>query len=622
MESNKEIEQAWEFVEHTGRSVFLTGRAGTGKTTFLKQVQAATTKRTVVVAPTGVAAMNAGGVTIHSFFQLPTAPYVPGAVIQGKFSFSKVKRDIIRSLDLLIIDEVSMVRADLLDAVSHVLQRFRRSAQPFGGVQLLMIGDLQQLTPVVTAEEAPLLRRYYDTPYFFGSKALSLTQYVTIELQQVFRQQSGPFLDILNNIRAGRATFKDLQPLNERYNPTFHPKAGEGYIRLTTHNHRADNYNTTELSHLPSAPVTFKAEITGTFPEYLYPTATELILKVGAQVMFVKNDPSTDHLYYNGRIGVVSDISDGEVWVTCKADNVHVKPLEWQNTAYTLNEETHEIESEVKGTFRQLPLRLAWAITIHKSQGLTFDKAIIEADAAFAPGQVYVALSRCRTLEGIVMAARIGLDVIINDRDVDHYISTQERSTAQAVTQLDTIKREYYKSLLIELFTFTDIRNAEEALLRCFIENLETHYPALIAAHKAVIESLKGDIATVANKWVSVIRAMSDDEVHGEPFLDRVKRSCTFFRSALTDAIAQPLERCEEIETGNKVTAQRLTAALTDMTTAYKTKTTLLADIAVRGFTIPTYLKSKQQALLTTIEGNTPQVKHKKKKKTKKKVGE
>ena len=457
--TNEELRIAWDFVEHTGRSIFLTGKAGTGKTTFLKTVVEQSKKRTIVVAPTGVAAINAGGMTIHSFFQLPFTPYVPNARIQSKFDFGKEKRRIIASLDLLIIDEISMVRSDLLDAIDSVLRRYRDHYKPFGGVQLLMIGDLQQLTPVVTPEDEALLKPYYDTPYFFGSKALQQIEYVTILLSQVFRQEDKAFLDVLNHIREAHPTTNDIATLNQRCQPAFIPKQGEGYIRLTTHNYLADNYNENELKKLPGHSYTFQAQIEGNFPEYSYPTSEVLTLKEGAQVMFVKNDPSGEHRYYNGRIGEIVEISENRVCVLCAGDaeGIEVEPLEWENAQYQLNPETRVIESKVQGTFRQLPLRLAWAITIHKSQGLTFERAIIDANLSFAPGQVYVALSRCKTLEGMVLSAPIEARAIIADKRVEDYIGHQEEEAQKSISQLPQLKEEYYRFLLLELFDFHDI---------------------------------------------------------------------------------------------------------------------------------------------------------------------
>ena len=367
MEKNQELRNAWDFVEHTGISIFLTGKAGTGKTTFLRTLKERSNKRNIIVAPTGVAAINAGGMTIHSFFQLPLSPFVPNTNIKNRFDYSKEKRKIMRTLDLLIIDEISMVRADVLDAIDSVLRRFREPDKPFGGVQLLMIGDLQQLTPVVTPEEEELLRQHYDTPYFFGSKALRSISYVTIELTHVYRQQDETFITLLNNIREGKVSADDLQRLNERYAPTFQPKEGSDYIRLTTHNRMAESYNEDQLRRLPTKAYTFSAETDGNFPEYNYPTDFNLTLKTGAQVMFIRND--NNGRYYNGRIGHITHVDNEKIYVLCPGEDeeFEVEVETWENTKYTLNEKTKQIEAEVQGTFKQYPLRLAWAITIHKS---------------------------------------------------------------------------------------------------------------------------------------------------------------------------------------------------------------------------------------------------------------
>ena len=322
MEQNNELLTAWDFVENTGHSIFLTGKAGTGKTTFLKKIVEQSRKRPIVVAPTGVAAINAGGVTIHSFFQLPFSPYVPGAKVESKFDFSREKRKIIASIDLLIIDEISMVRADLLDAIDAVLRRFRDHMLPFGGVQLLMIGDLAQLTPVVTPEDERMLKPYYDTPYFFGSKALQQIDYVTIQLNHVYRQQDASFINLLNEVRTGHPSTKTLAQLNSRVIANSQQLNANGplAIRLTTHNNLANYYNESELQKLPAQSYSYRAEINGTFPDYSYPTAEILELKVGAQVMFVKNDPSGEHRYYNGRIGRVMEAGEKHLTVYCEGD--------------------------------------------------------------------------------------------------------------------------------------------------------------------------------------------------------------------------------------------------------------------------------------------------------------
>ena len=602
--TNEELRIAWDFVEHTGRSIFLTGKAGTGKTTFLKTVVEQSKKRTIVVAPTGVAAINAGGMTIHSFFQLPFTPYVPNARIQSKFDFGKEKRRIIASLDLLIIDEISMVRSDLLDAIDSVLRRYRDHYKPFGGVQLLMIGDLQQLTPVVTPEDEALLKPYYDTPYFFGSKALQQIEYVTILLSQVFRQEDKAFLDVLNHIREAHPTTNDIATLNQRCQPAFIPKQGEGYIRLTTHNYLADNYNENELKKLPGHSYTFQAQIEGNFPEYSYPTSEVLTLKEGAQVMFVKNDPSGEHRYYNGRIGEIVEISESRVCVLCAGDaeGIEVEPLEWENAQYQLNPETRVIESKVQGTFRQLPLRLAWAITIHKSQGLTFERAIIDANLSFAPGQVYVALSRCKTLEGMVLSQPIEARAIIADKRVEDYIGHQEEAAQKSISQLPKLKEEYYRFLMLELFDFHDIFYKEEHLLRLMTEFFYHAFTDTTELHKRVLSNFSSQTLSVSEKWLQKIRQSPMEQLYTEEFQERVKRSAEWFESSIQEVFAQSIDLAAQIKSNNKQAMSRFTDALADVRQSVLSRRFLLSKIADQGFSIPIYLHEKQYSLLDAID--------------------
>ena len=614
MEQNNELRTAWDFVENTGRSIFLTGKAGTGKTTFLKTVVEKSRKRPIVVAPTGVAAINAGGVTIHSFFQLPFSPYVPGAKVESRFDFGREKRKIIASIDLLIIDEISMVRADLLDAIDNVLRRFRNHSLPFGGVQLLMIGDLQQLTPVVTSDEEQLLKQYYDTPYFFGSKALQQIDSVTIQLSHVYRQQDKSFIEILNEVRNGHPSAETLEKLNSRSLPQLPPKGG-GVIRLTTHNNLANFYNESELEKLPGQPIRYHAEVKGTFPEYSYPTAETLVLKVGAQVMFVKNDPSGEHKFYNGRIGQVTKATEKSLFVYCEgdADAIEVEPLEWENTRYTLNEKTREIESEVQGTFRQLPLRLAWAITIHKSQGLTFDRAIIDANQSFAPGQVYVALSRCRTLEGLTLASPLTPRSIINDERVDSYIAQQETEAQRSIHQLPLLKQEYERYLLLQLFDFRSLLNQQETMVRIFAEFFYHSHASLKQLHDQALFDLRQQVIGVADKWQKKIHSMSFEALREPDFLERVKRSAEYFADLLNNVLAKPLELTAKVETNNKQAAHRLGIALPDERQTWFSLRYLLLKIAERGFTVSIYLKEKQHAMLDAIdEGELKPKRHRK----------
>ena len=421
---NFELDVARFIVEKTDMSLFLTGKAGTGKTTFLREVVRYTKKKCIVLAPTGIAAVNAGAMTIHSFFQFGLGPFVQG-VIEPKsdFRINKSKLELVRHLQLLIIDEVSMVRADLMDHIDVELRRIRRNSKPFGGVQLLMIGDLQQLPPIAHGGEDELLRQYYKTLYFFSSAALKSMKYSCIELKNVYRQTDRHFIDILNHARNCTLTSQDISDLNARYIPGFSPKPEDGYIRLMTHNRQVDYVNETELEKLDSKPYTFVAAVTGTFPEESYPTADSLTLKKGAQVMFIKNDP--DRRFINGTLGEVKSIDKNSIAVRLAESGtvIDVEPVEWQNIRYQFDEESKEISSKQIGRFKQYPLKAAWAITVHKSQGLTFDKAIIDVHAAFSPGQAYVALSRCRTLDGLVLSSPVSASVFMRDNAVDAYMN-------------------------------------------------------------------------------------------------------------------------------------------------------------------------------------------------------
>ncbi len=379
MHQNIELDLARNFVEKTNKNIYLTGKAGTGKTTFLHHIKNTTFKRTVVVAPTGVAAINAGGVTIHSFFQLPFGPIMPDQLYSKERKshshakvqkFSKRKINMIRSLDLLIIDEISMVRADLLDGIDQVLRRFKKSDAVFGGVQLLMIGDLQQLAPVVKNEEWELLRTYYETAFFFSSRAFIESQAVGIELKHIYRQENQSFINILNQIRNNNLDEDNLKLLNDRFQPDFSPKPEEGYITLTTHNRKAHKINNTEIKKLSTSSRTFKAKIEGDFPEYNYPNDEHLELKVGAQVMFIKNDSSPDRKYFNGKIGRITALDKSGVSVSCPGDEEEVwtETESWHQIKYSLDK-NNEISEDIQGIYTQIPLRLAWAITIHKESG-------------------------------------------------------------------------------------------------------------------------------------------------------------------------------------------------------------------------------------------------------------
>lgn len=599
MKGNNELKTAWEFVEMTGRSVFLTGKAGTGKTTFLREVVENSSKRVVVVAPTGIAAINAGGVTIHSFFQLPLHPFIPGTKIESKFAFSKEKRSIIKTIDILVIDEISMVRSDLLDAVDSVLRRFRDRTKPFGGVQLLMIGDLQQLTPVVTDEEADLLRQYYQTPYFFGSRALAKIDYVTIELKEVYRQQDEDFIRILNDVRKGFPSMETINTLNSRYIPDFQSDQDEGYIRLVTHNNMANSYNEQQLEQIDEPLHCFDAQISGTFPEYSYPTDVRLELKTGAQVMFVKNDPSAEKRYYNGKIGHVAEILDDVILVQCPGEEeaVAVEQLEWENSRYIINEHTQEMETEVQGVFRQYPLRLAWAITIHKSQGLTFDKAVIDAASSFASGQVYVALSRCRTLDGMVLASPLRQNSVMTDIRVEDYIVNQERAALESVSRLDSIKKEYFSQLLGDMFDFRNLAYQQKRMLDVCSDFPSGTVVGLAQKHNDILNVLNLNVVPVGQKWRKIISGKSYEELLSEEFMNRIKKGCEYFLNELDGAYGDFLDMMKDIKAENKELLKRYGNIWSDLDLELNTQKLILKFMSSENFSTECFLRARQKAV-------------------------
>ena len=604
MENNPELQLAWQFIENTGTHLFLAGKAGTGKTTFLRRLKEQSPKRMVILAPTGIAAINAGGVTIHSFFQLSFAPFVPETTFnssQTHYRFSKEKRNIIRSMDLLVIDEISMVRADLLDAIDSALRRYRDREKPFGGVQLLMIGDLQQLAPVVKENEWEMLKNYYETPYFFASRALRETVYMTIELKTVYRQSDTFFLSLLNKIRENQADDEVLNELNRRYQPGFRPRKEEGYIRLTTHNYQAQKVNDNELASLPGQTYSFRAEIDGTFPEYLYPADEVLTIKAGAQIMFLKNDPSSEKRYYNGMIGEVAAVNDAGVIVRGKdnGDEFQLLPEEWGNYKYVLNEETKEITEEIEGTFRQYPIRLAWAITIHKSQGLTFERAIIDARNSFAHGQTYVALSRCKTLEGMVLESPLRREAIISDSTVDDFTKEVERNKP-GNRQLHDMQKAYFFDLLSDLFNFYSLDQAYKRLLRLIDEDLYKLYPKQLAEYKELAPHIKEKIVEVSqrfrNQYTRLING-SDDYAADQGLQERVRSGAGYFRKELEPVRA--LFEKTNMPLDNKELRKQLNERLQALDDALWIKESLLEAMMGQPFTVTGYLKLKAKVTLS-----------------------
>ena len=624
--TNAELELAWQFIERTGVNVFLTGKAGTGKTTFLRQLRERSPKRMVVVAPTGVAAINAGGVTIHSFFQFPLAPYVPGGSFNSKdekYRFSKEKKNIIRTLDLLVIDEISMVRADLLDQIDAVLRLHKDRHRPFGGVQLLMIGDLSQLAPVVKDSEWNLLREYYHTPYFFGSLALQQTQHVTIELQHVYRQTDLKFINILNEVRENRLTTESLALLNSRVdiacksskysgnsehseNTEFriqNSELSDGTIRLTTHNATANSYNEERMDALKGVRFTFKATVTGTFPESSYPAEETLVLKKGCQVMFLKND-SQGARYYNGKLGIVTSVDASTICVQGidDGDIVEVEPEVWTNARYVIDKETKEIREEIDGEFRQYPLRLAWAITIHKSQGLTFDRAVLDVNAAFAAGQVYVALSRCRTLEGLTLTAPLSASAVRTDITVGNYMSSELEQARHTATRLAELQRDYYLYLLTELFDFKSLEWDFHRVLRLLDEHLYKVYPQLLKSYKETDEQFARDITAVSNtfyrQYASLVMqtAEYDADTH---LAERKHKAASYFAEHLDTLMGALIERTR-LDSDNKEIKERITEAVYALSQSFAQKLHLLKHVTDKGFEISTYLKTKAIGMLET----------------------
>lgn len=593
---------ALKIIETTGCNLFLTGKAGTGKTTLLRYLKRNISKRNVVLAPTGIAAINAEGVTLHSFFQLPFAPFIPDSSFQqnGRYQFSKQKIKIMRSLDLIVIDEISMVRADLLDAVDSVLRHYRRNTKPFGGVQLLLIGDLGQLAPVAKDEEWTLLSRYYDTPYFFSSHALRQTPYSVVELTHVYRQQDQLFVDLLNKVRDNAADANVLRALNSRYVPNFQPKEEEGYIRLTTHNALAQTINNEELTKLPGQTFTFKAEVEGKFPELSYPTDEVLELKLNAQVMFVKNDSSPEKRYYNGMIGRVSAIHASGFSVIPKDSTqaIEVNREEWENNRYELDENTREIKEVTEGLFRQYPVKTAWAITIHKSQGLTFSHAIIDAAASFAHGQTYVALSRCKSLEGLVLSTPIPAHAIIRDASVDAF-NAFAASRQPDNAAISTMQRTYYLQQVADLFDFGDVSTAFYSSMRLVNEHYGKTFPRLALEYKARNAFIIKEVVEVAKTFSQQYTALigSEPNYAASPLLqERIQKGATYFLKKLKEVAA--LVSSTSLQTDNKEVKKRTADNFNTLVEVLQMKQRMLSFVIKQGFTLPTYLRAKAMAAI------------------------
>ena len=615
---NPQLQLAFDFVQQTNKNLFVTGKAGTGKTTFLRNLKLISPKRMIVLAPTGVAAINAGGVTIHSFFQMHFGPHIPGqAQMQDQTRgndqnktfdrsqrFSKEKINIIKSLDLLVIDEISMVRADLLDSIDEVLRRFRDRSKPFGGVQLLMIGDLQQLAPVAKDDEWELLRPYYDTIFFFGSRALQKTDFTTIELRHIYRQSDQVFINLLNKVRDNIIDKQALDDLNQRFIPNFNPGNDEGYISLTTHNYQSQAINENKLKQLKGVPYNFTAEVKGEFPEYSYPTDYELILKVGAQVMFVKNDISREKLFYNGKIGKITRIDDEIIFVKCEGDYdvIPVTQAEWTNNKYTIDDETKEITETPVGSFLQYPLKLAWAITIHKSQGLTFERAIIDANAAFAHGQVYVALSRCKTMEGMVLSSRISQDCIKSDVSVKGFSANAEMNQP-GERELIASRIAYQQTLLLELLDFSVIQRRLHYIQKQIKENSNVLLSAFAEVFNTMSDKLSSELIGIVTKFNPQIGQLLIEQPmieSNDALQERIKKACTYFAKKTEEHICQVLQNTD-IETDNKEIKKTLREGMENLYQEAFVKTACFKT-CTSGFSVKTYLDAKAKASIEKIQ--------------------
>ena len=550
---NEEFKLAAEFVLHTNKNIFLTGKAGTGKTTFLKYIQSHLQKNTVVLAPTGVAAINAGGMTLHSFFQLPFQPFIPEAYTRGfwgennsvdansffqRTHFNQLKIDLYRELELLIIDEVSMLRCDYLDCIDTILRRFRRQRNdPFGGVQVLFIGDMFQLPPVV--KEWDEIKDFYETPFFFSAKVLEENMPVYIELKKIYRQNEERFISLLNKIRNNKMEEDDYKMLNNR----FQPEALEGlenHITLTTHNWKADKINQTQLQRLDAELHTFEGEITGDFEQREFPMEYDLHLKIGAQVMFIKNDSDIEKRYYNGKLATIKRISDDKITVRFKDNNqdFELRTETWKKVKYKLNGETNKIEEDVIGTFTHFPIKLAWAITIHKSQGLTFEKAVIDAGQSFAPGQVYVALSRCTDIEGLFLSSNISASAVTTDERIIAFEQLQNQ-TEELEHLLEAEKKVYQKTVLVKTFDWNRMNKSVDEL-KMLVENKQLPEKEKAQTMINLIADGNKNLSDTSDKFMPQLqKALLADDF--EKLNDLLQRAIPYYCNEMYTKFIKPL---------------------------------------------------------------------------------
>ena len=558
------------FINQTQRSVFLTGKAGTGKTTLLKEIIQTTHKNTVVVAPTGIAALNAGGVTIHSMFQLPFGGFIPDnsspqfsestkfetkATLRRHFKMSGLKKAVIRNMELLIIDEVSMLRADLLDAMDYMMQSVRKKSIAFGGVQVLYIGDLLQLPPVIRDEEWRTLKNYYKGKFFFHSHVVQQHPPLYIELSKIFRQTDDTFISVLNNLRNNQISQQDIQTLNQYVKPDFDLKENKGYITLTTHNNKADAMNAQALQDLAGKLVVYSPEITGDFPDKIFPLEQELKLKVGAQVMFVKNDLSFDKHYFNGKMGVIKSLGSQEILVHFPEENktIEVEKYEWQNIRYKVDEATKEIEEEVLGTFVHYPIKLAWAITVHKSQGLTFDKAALDVSQVFLPGQAYVALSRLRSLEGLILLSPLRMNGISNDQDVMDY-SLNKATDSILANALHFETKNFIHNYLINTFDWNELAQEWRNHRFSYNENSEISEKSKHAFWAKKQAEIVDQLLDPSKKFISQLNKLfAQETVDLNHISERIQAAFSYFLKPLDELVFELLWKIEEVKRSKKV---------------------------------------------------------------------
>jgi len=560
------------FINQTQRSVFLTGKAGTGKTTLLREIIETTHKNTVVVAPTGIAALNAGGVTIHSMFQLPFGGFIPDnsapdfsestkfetkATLRRHFKMSGLKKSVIRNMELLIIDEVSMLRADLLDAMDFMMQTVRKRNQPFGGVQVLFIGDLLQLPPVIRDDEWYTLKKYYKGKFFFHSHVVQQNPPLYIELDKIFRQTDDAFISVLNNLRNNQISKEDIAALNQYVQPDFDLKANKGYITLTTHNAKADSMNTEALEALEGKEWKYLPEITGDFPDKIFPVEEVLRLKEGAQIMFVKNDLSLDKKYFNGKMGVIQSLSAKEILVHFPEENktIEVEKYEWQNIRYKVNDTTKEIEEEVLGTFVHYPIKLAWSITVHKSQGLTFDKAALDVSQVFLPGQAYVALSRLRSLNGLILLSSLQINGISNDQDVMDY-SLNKASETHLENALHFETKNFIHQYLVQTFDWADLAQEWRNHQFSYNEKSEVSSKAKYSYWAKEQTERIEKVVHPAKKFIQQLNVLfSQETVDLNHISDRMQAAYTYFFNPMDELVFEILWKLEEVKRLKKAKA-------------------------------------------------------------------